>query len=579
MNKKFIGSLLITLAFTANALSAAQSVVGNTALHEMASKSDAQGIRDLIASGAGVNATNANGDTPLHIAAESGRVNNVKALLEAGADFNIMGRFEHTPLHWAARNGHFECVQELVTAGSDITLQNRQNYTPAMLAALHGHQDIVALFASLESPASSSSSSSSSSLSSAPSSSSWSSLNSLTSSSSSLSVEPRNSRPSQQKEFGYDEFLDQQRGFSQSASNQFNTIYGTFGVATQKRESDRSVSSLFGITNEFLAISREFDQFSNANFPSFAAIELRGESGYSRPSSSFLPSSSSPEFARSLRYSSSSSRSSSSVREFGHDEFLESLSSNEFLESRRRLILNLSSSSSSSSSNIDPEKSKAMLASQENTWTKTFECSSELLPGKLATELAQNKKDVNLLHRGETPLSKCFSLLFAYGTSPFYVEKLHQCLNLLINAGAPVDLKNSDGQTALHKAAQLNLVESITILLVAGASVDAQDNNGRTPLYYAAWRGNVAAIELLVQKGASINTPDNEGKKPIDLASDFATKAFLQQITDTGNEAFNVITKDAENDICPICFEGYQEGSHCITLGCGHDFCESCITM
>lgn len=486
MKNKFLGSLLIALAFMINAMPAGQPVAGNTALHEMANKSNTQGIRDLVASGASVNATNANGDTPLHIAAESGRVNNVKALLEAGADFNIIGRFEHTPLHWAAINGHFECVQELVKAGSDITLQNRQNYTPAMLAALHGHQDIVVYFASLESLSSSSSASSSSS---------------------SPSISNRRQGNYFGPTFSFDDIFNPGR----SASSPFNTIYGPFGVATQQRGSGQSASSLFGITNEFL----------------------------------------------------------------------ESKSSNEFLESQRRLIPSSSSSSSSSSSNekqdTDPEKHKAMLASQENTWTKTFEYCSELLPGNLAAELSHNKKDINLRHEGETPLNKCFSLLFVCGSSPFYVQKLNQCLNLLIEAGALVDLKNSAGQTALHKAAQLNLTESIKILLAAGAFIDTQDNNGCTPLCDAAKRGNVAAIELLIQRGASINTPNNEGKKPIDLASDFATKAFLQQITDIGNDAFNVITKDAKDDKCPICLEGYWAGSKCITLGCGHDFCELCI--
>lgn len=52
---------------------------------------------------------------------------------------------------------------------------------------------------------------------------------------------------------------------------------------------------------------------------------------------------------------------------------------------------------------------------------------------------------------------------------------------LLINSGSPLDIKNIDGDTALHIAARNGYVDIIKALLNAGASKNIYNNNSNTP--------------------------------------------------------------------------------------------------
>ena len=83
----------------------------------------------------------------------------------------------------------------------------------------------------------------------------------------------------------------------------------------------------------------------------------------------------------------------------------------------------------------------------------------------------------------------------------------------LIEAGANVDGKDSDGFTLLHFNIDAQLVE---ILLKKGLDVNAKSNNGQTPLHSS--RTKVASpekAELLIQHGAEINAKDNKGDTPL----------------------------------------------------------------
>lgn len=75
------------------------------ALHLMAKRSDAQGVKWLLAHGADLNARWAhwNADvTPLHLAAMQGHEEVVRLLLEAGADARIRDTaHDSDPLGWA----------------------------------------------------------------------------------------------------------------------------------------------------------------------------------------------------------------------------------------------------------------------------------------------------------------------------------------------------------------------------------------------------------------------------------------------------------------------------------------------
>uniref|UniRef100_A0A1I7WVT6 PDZ domain-containing protein n=1 Tax=Heterorhabditis bacteriophora TaxID=37862 RepID=A0A1I7WVT6_HETBA len=55
----------------------------------------------------------------------------------------------------------------------------------------------------------------------------------------------------------------------------------------------------------------------------------------------------------------------------------------------------------------------------------------------------------------------------------------------LIGGGAHIDFRNSEGQTAMHKAAFLSSLDNVRTLIELGASPNYRDPIGLTPLYYS----------------------------------------------------------------------------------------------
>ena len=81
----------------------------------------------------------------------------------------------------------------------------------------------------------------------------------------------------------------------------------------------------------------------------------------------------------------------------------------------------------------------------------------------------------------------------------------------LINAGATVNQKDDAGNTPLMQAATANNLEALKILLDAGAEVDTKNKQGRTALMLAASEGYVNMVRTLVLAGADINAIDEDG--------------------------------------------------------------------
>ena len=80
--------------------------------------------------------------------------------------------------------------------------------------------------------------------------------------------------------------------------------------------------------------------------------------------------------------------------------------------------------------------------------------------------------------------------------------------------GVDVESQDSDGRTALHRAALLGHTACLGALLAAGASVHARTRHGYTPLHYAAVRGRAACARALIAAGADVNRLDSFGYTP-----------------------------------------------------------------
>lgn len=89
-------------------------------------------------------------------------------------------------------------------------------------------------------------------------------------------------------------------------------------------------------------------------------------------------------------------------------------------------------------------------------------------------------------------------LMWADLTKPRIVE-------LLLDAGADVNVVNINGQSPLHVAVIHDSLKSASLLLDAGADINHEDGTGTSALKFAVHKKNMGMVQLLVQRGAGHN--------------------------------------------------------------------------
>jgi ankyrin repeat protein len=107
-------------------------------------------------------------------------------------------------------------------------------------------------------------------------------------------------------------------------------------------------------------------------------------------------------------------------------------------------------------------------------------------------------------------------------------------LDVLIAAGANVNLARKSGDTPLHAAATLSSVHMLRGLVAAGADVNAASGNGDTPLLKAAEEGNEAATLLLLRAGARVNQANTKGRTPLIAAAKGDSVAVVHALLAAG---------------------------------------------
>ena len=91
----------------------------------------------------------------------------------------------------------------------------------------------------------------------------------------------------------------------------------------------------------------------------------------------------------------------------------------------------------------------------------------------------------------------------------------------LVNKGADVNARSTDGWTPLMLAAGNGRLDVVKYLVDKGANVNAQDKGDWTPLLSAACEGGeMDMVKYLVSKGANVNARSKTGQSALTLATD-----------------------------------------------------------
>lgn len=158
-----------------------------------------------------------------------------------------------------------------------------------------------------------------------------------------------------------------------------------------------------------------------------------------------------------------------------------------------------------------------------------------------------------------------------FGETALMVMKNKESIKDVIEAGANLDIKDRNGNTALARSVMSNGgVEKATLLTTAGADITSKNNKGESILMLASSKETVDLIlETAKAKGmdvqAMLNEKDNEGKtvlahafennrsnKVIQTLLDHGANIYAQD--NQGKLAYNYANKDAFELVQPTIF-------------------------
>ena len=234
--------------------------------------------------------------------------------------------------------------------------------------------------------------------------------------------------------------------------------------------------------------------------------------------------------------------------------------------------------------------------------------------------------DVNVVDNdGRTPLHsaaskglvECVCALLTLGGRPSmtvvagtYGTPLHQAVlsghkrvvSVLLKEGCPIDVKNSDGESVLHWAAEFGQVDLIELFVKGVLDVNVVDNDGRTPLHDASSEGHAECVRVLLtlggrpsmtvvagtygtplhqavlaghekivsvllKEGCPIDLKDSNGESVLHWAAEFGQVDLIKLFVKGGLDV-NVVDNDGRTPLHFAASQGHVECVHILlTLG------------
>eukprot|EP00128_Syssomonas_multiformis_P004110 Colp12_sorted_trinity150504_noHs@2440 len=109
----------------------------------------------------------------------------------------------------------------------------------------------------------------------------------------------------------------------------------------------------------------------------------------------------------------------------------------------------------------------------------------------------------------------------------FKTSLLHTCalvgsaeiMEVMLQAGVPINHKDSNGSTPLHASVSKNRPECVRLLVERGADLNLAQWRGCTPLHIAAYDNRPELVAILLEAGCQLHQREIEGKTALEFAS------------------------------------------------------------
>lgn len=126
----------------------------------------------------------------------------------------------------------------------------------------------------------------------------------------------------------------------------------------------------------------------------------------------------------------------------------------------------------------------------------------------------------------------------------------------LLAAGADIETKNKEGETALFIASREDRPVVVQTLINAGANVHALTKSKSTPLTIAASCGRTPSAEALLRAGAHINAPNKDNITPLHMAAAWNKLATTQYLIRRGADV-NIPSNDGQTPLHRAIAKGF----------------------